>query len=103
MKRGFFCGLIVGAVLASVGFIVRERVTARERGVARGRIPHTKGNQNEAHQWLLNPDFSLAMLYAEPEALWVQEFDPCPRFACERAPVFQGQDRFRLLSRYGSV
>lgn len=67
LKRSLLVGLLLGALLASGGFLARDHFATR------GRLPNTKGTRDDAHQWLLNADFSVSKLYTEPDALLVLE------------------------------
>jgi hypothetical protein len=67
VKRSFFCGLILGALLASGGFLAHQRFAKRPR------LPNTKGTSDYAEDWLLEADFSVSRLYAEPMAQSILE------------------------------
>jgi hypothetical protein len=67
MKRCFIGGLVLGALLASGGFIAYRHFTCPARSV------RTKGTQAEPHWWLLPADFSISSIYTEADARSVLE------------------------------
>ena len=69
VKRSFYTGLLLGALMASGAFLLHEHDAFRSHPVP---ITHaSKGNRAEPQWWLLPKDYSLAKLYTEPDALSV--------------------------------
>ena len=69
MKRSFYVGLLLGALIASGAFVIREHYAFKAHPAP---ITHTsKGDHPEPQWWLLPKDYSLSKLHTEPDALSV--------------------------------
>jgi len=69
VKRSFYVGLLIGALLTSGAFLARQHY-APHISPASSRH-YSKDDHDHPQGWLLPKDFTLAKLYTEPDALSV--------------------------------